>query len=397
MSHKLACTRMIDEGGTRELRVLHLDQGEGMWGTQQALMRLAPLLDAFGIEQILAAPAGPLAQAWTSAGRRHELVPASKSRSARSRSGRLSIGRAIRELIRTVVSGIRIAEIARANRVHVIVAHNHWSHLEGVLAGRLVRLPVLVHLHVQQRNDALGRLRRFAVTKATSTVAVSDAIRRALPASMWERVEVIRNGTPPAAPVSDATRERLRTELGSLERRVVIALSRYEREKGLDDLINAMAALPDEFDDVQLILAGGSYEGDPTELYLRRLADERMPGRVQFLGFRSDAQALLTVADVCVLPSHNEGLPLVALEAQAAGCPLIAATAGGIPEIVEHGVSGLLFPPGDVEQLSAELARVLSDSQLRSHLRANGLAQVAADGTLKRQAESLAHVLRAIS
>jgi glycosyltransferase involved in cell wall biosynthesis len=387
---------MNDDGSTKKLRVLVLDQGEGLWGTQQALMRLAPLLDAHGIEQILAAPAGPLAQAWTSAGRGHELVPAPKSRRARGRSGRVSVWRAMRELIRTVVTGFRIAKIARANRVQVIVAHNHWSHLEGVVAGRLARLPVLVHLHVQHKNDALGRLRRYAVASATYTVAVSDSVRRALPASMWERVEVIRNGTPPAEPVSEATRERLRAELGILGRRVVLALSRYERDKGLDDLINAAASLPGAFDDVQLLLAGGSYEGDPTEAHLRGLAEERIPGRVQFLGFRTDAQALLALADVCVLPSHDEGLPLVALEAQAAGCPLIAATAGGIPEIVEHGVSGLLFPPGDVGQLSAELERVLSDPQLREHLRANGLAQVASNGSLERQAESLARVLHAI-
>jgi glycosyltransferase involved in cell wall biosynthesis len=388
---------MIDNGSVSELRVLLLDQGEGMWGTQQALMRLAPLLDERGIEQILAAPAGPLAHAWTSAGRLHELLPAPRGRSARGRSGRPSVRKAMRELIRTIVTGARIAKIARANRVNVIVANNHWSHLEGVVAGRLARLPVLLYLHVHHKNDALGRLRRFAVRNATRTVAVSDSVRRALPASMWERVEVIRNGTPAAAAVSDATRERLRAELGVLGRRVVIALSRYEHDKGLDDLINAVADMPDTFDDVQLLLAGGAYEGDPTELYLRRLAEERMPGRVQFLGFRADAQALLTLADVCVLPSHTEGLGIVALEAQAAGCPFVAAAAGGIPEIVEHGVSGLLFPPGDVEQLSAELARVLSDSELRSRLRANGLAHVSREGTLERQAESLARILHTIS
>jgi glycosyltransferase involved in cell wall biosynthesis len=388
---------MIDDGGTSQLRVLVLDQGEGMWGAQQSLMRLAPLLDALGIEQILAAPAGPLAQAWKAAGRQHELVSAPQTRSIRGGSGRLSVGRATRELVRTVAAGVRIAKIARAKRVQVIVASNHWSHLEGVVAGRLARLPVVVYLHEHQRDDALGRLRRFAVGNATCTVAVSDSIRRALPASVRERVEVIRNGAPPTAPLSDATRERLRTELGIQGRRVVIALARYQREKGLDDLIDAVAALPEEFDDVELLLAGGSREDDSYEVTLRRLADERVQGRVQFLGFRDDALALLAVAHVCVLPSHNEGLGIVALEAQAAGCPLVAAAVGGIPEIVEHGVSGLLFQSGNVEQLSAMLARVLSDSHLRNHLSENGLARVAADGTVEQQADSFARVLRAVS
>src|SRR5436190_8678102 len=109
---------MIDDSGASQLRVLLLDQGEGMWGAQQSLMRLAPLLDTRGIEQILAAPQGQLARAWTAAGRQHVLVPAPQTRSIRGRSGRLLVWRAARELGRTGAASVRIARIARANRVH---------------------------------------------------------------------------------------------------------------------------------------------------------------------------------------------------------------------------------------------------------------------------------------
>lgn len=388
---------MIDGSQVDELRVLILDQGEGMWGAQQSLLHLAPLLEAVGIEQILAAPAGPLAEAWTSAGRRHVLAPAPRTRSIRGRSGRLSFWRAARELARTTRAGVRIAEIARANGVRVIVASNHWSHFEGVIAGRLGRLPVMLYLHEHQRGDSLGGLRRFAVKYAATTVAFSDSIRRALPASMWERVEVVRHGTVSPAAVSEAARDHLRTELGCEGRRVVLALARYEPEKGLGDLINAVAALPESFADVQLLLAGGSREDDSFEVTLRQLADQCLPGRVSFLGFREDAHALLALADVCVLPSYKEGFGLVALEAQASGCPLVAAAGGAIPEFVEHGVNGLLYPPGDVERLSAELARILADSDLRGHLSATGLARVGGDGGLVEQAASLARLLRSIT
>ena len=381
---------------TTRRRVLLLEQGEGLWGAQQSLNRLAPLLEELGFEQILAGPSGPLARAWQAAGRRYEHVPAPATRSIRGRSGRLSVWRAGRELARTAASAVRIARIARANRVDVIVANNHWSHLEGVAAGRLARVPVVLHLNTQHKNDALGRLRRIAVMKAARTVAVSDSIRRALPTAARERVDVVRNGTVAVAAVPESTLDRLREELGTRDRRVVLALARYEREKGLDDLVNAVATLPDGFEDVCLVLAGGSREDDSHEVYLRRLARERVPGRAQFLGFRDDAQELLALADVCAIASHDEGLPLVALEAQAAGCPLVAAAVGGIPEVVEHEVSGLLFPPGDVERMSSELARVLSDPDLRERLRRNGLARVAVAGTLERQAASFAKILHSV-
>jgi glycosyltransferase involved in cell wall biosynthesis len=377
-------------------RVLLLEQGEGLWGPQQGLMRLAPLLEALGIEQILAGPRGPLARAWQLAGRRFEHVPAPQTRSIRGRSGRLSVLRATRELVRTVASAVRVARIARSNRVDVIVANNHWSHLEGVLAGRIARVPVVLQLHEHHKDDALGRLRRFAVIKAARTVAVSDSIRRALPAEAWERVEVIRNGIAAVTAPPESTLDRLRTELGTRGRRAVLALARYQREKGLDDLIEAVAILPDGYEDVRLLLAGGSREDDAYEAYLRRLTDERLPGRARFLGFRDDTPALLALADVCALPSHVEGLGIAVLEAQASGCPVVAANVGGVPEVVEHEVTGLLFTPGDVERLSAELARVLSDAELRERLRRNGLARVRMDGTLERQAESFAKVLRSV-
>jgi glycosyltransferase involved in cell wall biosynthesis len=380
-------------GAEPRKRVLLLEQGEGLWGPQRALLSLAPLLEDLGFDQILAGPTGPLADAWLAAGRSHECVPAPRTRSIRNATGRLSVWRAAREVARTALSSLRIARIARRNRVDVIVAHNHWSHLEGVLAGKLARVPVIVHLHEHHEEDALGRLRRFAVTSAQRTVAVSDSIRRGLPETSWSRMEVIRNGTAATTAVPDETIVRLRAELGTTGR-VVVALARYQPEKGLDDLIEAVALLPAELDDVHVLLAGGSREDDSYERYLRRLAEDRAPGKVQFLGFRDDAAALLALAEVCVLPSRREGLPLVALEAQAAGCPLIAAAVGGIPEVVEHDATGLLFPPGDVEALSAALRRLLDDAALRERLRRAALERVAREGTLERQAEAFAGVLR---
>jgi glycosyltransferase involved in cell wall biosynthesis len=387
---------MATNPGSRR-RVLILDQGEGLWGPQRGLLRLAPLLEARGFELVLAGPSGPLAAIWQTGGRPFEHVPASPNRSVRSSSGGLSLPKAARELMRTILSVVRVARVARARAVDVIVSNNHWSHLEGVLAGLVARRPVVLQLHEHHQDDALGRLRRIAVAHATRTIAVSDSIRQAFPEPLRSRVEVIRNGVLASEPVSAAVVEDLRSELDVIGKRVVVALARYQQEKGLDDLIRAAASLPEAFDDVLLVLAGASRPGDAHEAYLRGLADDLMPGRVRFLGFRDDGPALLTLADVCVLSSRVEGLPLVALEAQAAGCPLVASATGGIPEVVEHEVTGLLFPPRDIARLAAEIERVLGDPELRARLRRNGLEHIAAAGTIDRQADTLAQLLRSVT
>lgn len=378
--------------------MLVLEQGEGLWGAQQVVLRLAPLLDERGLEQVLAAPgAGPLAAAWRGSGRRHVDVPAPRTRGIRGSSGRLSVWKLTREMARTTVSILRIAKTIRRVRADVVLANNHWSHVEGVVAARLVRRPIVLHLHTQSKADALGRLRGLAVLAATRAVAVSEAIRKALPRRARGRVDVVRNGIDVARYARGRGGGRLRRELGvDADTPIVLSLSRYEADKGLDELIRAVSMLPGDLAAVRVVLAGGSRENTSHADYLGRLGSELLGDRVRFLGFREDILELLGAADVCVLPSHDEGLPLVVLEAQAAGCPLVASNAGGIPEIVEHGVTGLLFPVGDVASLATELERLLTDAALRDHLRSEARRQVAVSGTLDRQADALAEILRSV-
>ena len=94
---------------------------------------------------------------------------------------------------------------------------------------------------------------------------------------------------------------------------------------------------------------------------------------VRFFGFRTDLAEVLAAADVFVLPSDREGNPLAVLEAMAAGIPVIATAVGGVPELFESGLSGLLVPPGDTTALSAALERIYHDPALRRTMGANAL------------------------
>lgn len=142
---------------------------------------------------------------------------------------------------------------------------------------------------------------------------------------------------------------------------------RLLHEKGIDTLIRAMGAL----ERGRLLIAG---EG-PLREELGRLAERVAPGRVEFCGFRTGARlrALIAGAQFVVVPSRwYENLPFSVMEAMAAGRAVVAADIGGIPEMVDDGVTGLLYPVGDEQALRGRLERLFGDPPLRRAMGARG-------------------------
>jgi len=380
-------------------RVLVVEHGDGLWGAQQYVLRLAPLMEERGVEQILAAPARTtLAEHWRASGRRHVDLPAPSHRSVRTTTGGLSVRAFVGEIGRNIASARRVARCLRATGADLVHTNSHWSHMEGVLGARLARRHVVLHLHEHSERDRIGQLRAAAVIAADAVIAVSDSVAGSLPKVARNRVEVIRNGIDPVRFAPGTPSAELRRQLRrSGDDPVVLALSRYEPTKGLEDLIRAIARLPDDLRHVRLVLAGGSKEeGSPFAQNLFDLARRLLGPLAQFLGFREDVCELLRVSDVCVLPSHIEGLGLVVLEAQATGCQVVASDTGGVPELIEHGVTGLLFPVGDVDRLAGAITSVLRDGDLRSRLSTNARQRVVDHSTLARQADAEVAVLRGV-
>jgi glycosyltransferase involved in cell wall biosynthesis len=138
------------------------------------------------------------------------------------------------------------------------------------------------------------------------------------------------------------------------DRPVVLILARLEHDKGIEYTIDAAAALPD----VALVIAGTGTQRGSLEAHASAIG---IADRVHFLGYRRDAASLLRCADVFVLPSLVEGLPLSVLEAMAAGVPVIATDIPGTREAVEHDVTGLLVPSRNSDALASAIGRVLTD------------------------------------
>lgn len=259
-----------------------------------------------------------------------------------------------------VRSSARIARLARRAPVDVVHAHNVRASLVARVGtnGRSDRRPpVLTTLHGLAAAD-YPRAARVLRWSSDLVVAVSDSVAADLVAAGFptSRLRVIENAVPAPEPVDRAVARRTLglSDAGS----VVLCVARMTPQKRHDLLLAAWARHDDPH--AVLLVAGDG----PRAADLRAQADGLGLGsRVRFLGTRADVDVLLAAADVAVLPSDWEGLPVAVLEAMAAGVPVVASDVGGLREL-GHVVA--LVPPGSVSALTTTLSGVLADPALRA-------------------------------
>ena len=257
------------------------------------------------------------------------------------------------------------------------VLHAHCAYPDVVgaaLAARMLGLPLVATAHGSDIN-ASGRQRllrpqiRAALRSARRVIAVSAPLARAvadltgLPANRIECIPCA--GYSPAVfhPHDAAGRARLRQALGvAAGARLVLFVGHLVPVKALDVLLRAWSRVledPSVGAHLQLVLIGEGTERDTLEQQARTLG---IADRLAFLGPRPQPVVAewIAAADLLALPSHNEGSPNVVVEALASGTPVVASRVGGIPDLVDDGVNGLLVPPGDPAQLAAALAAALA-------------------------------------
>lgn len=242
----------------------------------------------------------------------------------------------------------------------LVHAHTPRTALVGGLAARKAGVPFIYHVHSPAARDSTrrvldwlnGQVERFSIRDADRLVAVSPSLRKYMIARGFdrERVVFVPNGVPRP------------TGLGSGERHApsstwtlgTVAL--FRPRKGIEVLLEALAALRSWGENVRL-RAVGSFETLAYETAIVGLAERLgIADAIDWVGFTNDVHAELVKVDLLVLPSlFGEGLPMVVLEAMAAGVPVVASRAGGVPEAVLHRETGLLVEPGSVSQLAAAI------------------------------------------
>jgi glycosyltransferase involved in cell wall biosynthesis len=232
--------------------------------------------------------------------------------------------------------------------------------VEGFDVGGLLRLVYL----------ALDRLSGRRVDRF---VVVSQALRRLLIGARGlppDRVALVYNGveTATAATLGDNARVRrvVRQELGLGDDALLVgAVGRLVWQKGFSDLVRALPEVLARVPQARLVIAGEGPLGNELAASARTLG---VGDRVKLTGFRHDVLPFLAGLDVLVIPSLKEGFPMITLEAMALGAAIVATAIDGITEQIEHGVHGLLVPPGETRALGDAIVSLLDDPRRRRAL-----------------------------
>jgi glycosyltransferase involved in cell wall biosynthesis len=177
-----------------------------------------------------------------------------------------------------------------------------------------------------------------------------------------QKMVIIHNGLD-VTPYMAAERGQLRPLLGSPSHEpVIVSVGNLRKVKDQETLLTAARTLGDDGCGFQLWLVGDGQR----RVALEKLAQAfNLQDRIHFLGWRSDVSAILADADIKVLSSRTEGLPTAIMEAMAAGLPVVATAVGGVPELVQDNLTGLLVPPDDPPALATALAKLLVNPPLR--------------------------------
>ncbi|HKV41671.1 MAG TPA: glycosyltransferase family 4 protein, partial [Blastocatellia bacterium] len=219
------------------------------------------------------------------------------------------------------------------------------------------------------------RIDGWCARRADRVIAVSEATRRVMMEAEHvpdSQITVVYNGMEPLEPPAPASVERVREELQLGPTPVCLMLARFHPEKGHDVLLDAIPALLARKGPVTILLAG---DGAYRQVIEQGVRSRGLTGAVRFLGQRKDIAELISLANVVVLPSLAESFGYAALEAMSLGRPVVATTAGGLPEVVAGGETGLLVPPGDSAALAEALFKVLHSHDLAKQMGNAGAAR----------------------
>lgn len=252
--------------------------------------------------------------------------------------------------------------------------HSHFANsgaTVGLLAATYLQIPWSLTLHgISELDPPAGEMLPDKIERADFVACASWFMRaqgmRLVEPKHWSKMRLVRCGVavPPASAVQDGSKVRN-----------FIAVGRLSAEKGYSGLVEALCQVRERSPDFSLRVIG---DGPLRPEIEAQLAEAQLNKHVTLLGGlpEDQTQAEIAKADAFVLPSLMEGLPVVLLEAMAWGKPVIAPMVAGIPELIEPGVNGLLFRPGDWSHLAQAIERLLNDEQLAARIGKSGYERV---------------------
>jgi glycosyltransferase involved in cell wall biosynthesis len=285
-----------------------------------------------------------------------------------------------------------IAAFLRGNFADVLVTHGYKSNLLGRPAARQARIPI-VSVSRGWTGENLKvwcyeALDRFHLRFMDRVVCVSACqARRVLRTGIdAKKVHVIRNAARLRAfdTIDPDGQTRLRSLAGG-DGPIVLAAGRLSPEKGFSVLVDAAKRVHSRVPNARFVLFGQGAERPRLESQIARLG---LAGVFRLAGYCNDLDALIPWADVIALPSFTEGLPNVALEAGAAGVPVVATSVGGTPEVVLDGETGYLVSAGDDAALSDRIVDLIANREKARLFGAAAVRRMAGEFSFEAQARA---------
>lgn len=350
-------------GERRLLKILHIDPEKNWGGGEAQVLGLLTYLAKQGHRQYLLAH--PQGQLWP-----------------RAQPIEISLVPMIARNDIAVRSAWAIRRLIDEENFDIVHLHTKRAHaLAAWFAGRRRRAKFVVTRRMDYPEKSSARARWLYNRGADGVVAISQTIAALLRDAGVEqdKIRVIYSGI-------DAARFQQRTPNSKLSQPAIVGtVAVLEERKGLRHLIEAAARLQAQGLSLEYRIAGAG----PLLAELQQLAQQSGVGdRVSFVGFVSDTAAFLANLDIFVLPSLFEGLGVAALEAMAAGKPVIASRVGGLGESVIEGETGLLVAPRDTAALADAIANLVKCPALAVQMGQRGVARVKEGFSLEKMARS---------
>ena len=329
------------------MKILHLETGRHLYGGARQVLYLARGLQLRSVEQTLVCPVGSEIEA---AAIRHDL-PVESVKMAGDADWMLTL---------------RLRRLFRGLEPDIVHVHSRrGADTFGGRAARCADIPAVLSRRVDNPESRVGR-RKYR--DYDQVIAISRAVHDALTASgiVESLITVVNSGIDPADCQPRQSWERF-LEICQLrdDALVVACVAQMIPRKGHADLLDAWPAVATAMPRARLLLFG---QGPLQEKLEQRVRGTRHEKTVHFAGFQPDLLGFIGHVNLLVHPAYREGLGIAVLEAQAAGVPVVAYDAGGVPEIVANGVTGRLVTAGDKQALADAVIDLLQDHSGRRNL-----------------------------